>query len=139
MLAVLSPAKKLDFSPATAHVIPTTPSLMKDAESLMRTSRGLSQTKIRELMKLSAELAKLNYDRYHSFELPFTPDNAMPAALAFNGDVYRGLDARSLSSGPRRWRSTRASAGRPPRAASAAAGSPRKSVAPSGCGLWPPW
>ncbi|WP_052545846.1 peroxide stress protein YaaA [Enhygromyxa salina] len=103
MLAVLSPAKKLDFSPASASVHPTTPSLMKDAESLMRTTRGLSQTKIRELMHLSADLAKLNYDRYHSFELPFGPDNAMPAALAFNGDVYRGLDARSLSATDLGW------------------------------------
>ena len=48
-------------------------------------------------MSLSQDLAKLNYDRYRSFELPFTPKNALPAALTFNGDVYRGLKARELS------------------------------------------
>lgn len=103
MLAVLSPAKNLDFAPAPTPVPTTTPALMKDAQALMRTSRGLSQAKIRELMKLSAELAKLNYDRYRSFELPFTPDNALPAALAFNGDVYRGLSARTLSAEDLGW------------------------------------
>jgi cytoplasmic iron level regulating protein YaaA (DUF328/UPF0246 family) len=97
MLAVLSPAKNLDLSPSPLRVKTTQPALMKDAESLMRTTRGLSQKKIRELMKLSKELAKLNYDRYREFELPFSDDNAIPAALIFNGDVYRGLRAREFS------------------------------------------
>ncbi len=103
MLAVLSPAKKLDLTPQPLALAPTTPALMKDALSLMRTTRGLTQTKIRELMKLSPELAKLNYDRYRSFELPFTPSNATPASFAFAGDVYRGLDARTLSKADLEW------------------------------------
>lgn len=45
---------------------------MKDAESLMPTARGLTQAQISELMHLSADLARLNYDRYRAFELPFT-------------------------------------------------------------------
>lgn len=76
---------------------------MKDAASLMRTARGLSQKRLRELMSLSKDLAKLNYERYRSFELPLTPDNAMPAALVFDGQVYRGLDARSLSAEDLAW------------------------------------
>ena len=97
MLTVLSPAKALDFSPSSLSVDPTEPVMMREASMLMRTTRGLSQKRIRELMSLSPELAKLNHERYHSFELPFNPDNALPAGLAFNGDVYRGLDARTLS------------------------------------------
>lgn len=97
MLAVISPAKNLDLSPIERAVDTTQPELMDDASSLMKTTRGLSQTKIRELMNLSASLAKLNYDRYRAFELPFTNENSMPAALVFNGDVYRGLRARELS------------------------------------------
>lgn len=97
MLAVISPAKNLDLSPVERQVDTTQPELMSDAQSLMKTTRGLSQTKIRELMNLSADLAKLNYDRYRAFEVPFTNDNAQPAALVFNGDVYRGLAARELS------------------------------------------
>lgn len=97
MLAVLSPAKNLDLSPLAQPIAATQPALMKDAESLMKTARGLSQANIRELMSLSADLAKLNYARYRAFELPFTPDNALPAALIFNGDVYRGLRAREFT------------------------------------------
>ena len=103
MLAVLSPAKSLDWTPPATPVTATEPRMMKDAQSLMRTTRGLSQKRIRELMSLSADLAKLNYDRYRSFELPFTPENALPASLAFNGDVYRGLDARSLDTDQLEW------------------------------------
>ena len=96
MIAVLSPAKKLNLTPSAIKLRTTQPSLMADAESLMNTTRGLSQTKISELMSLSKDLAKLNYDRYRAFELPFSEANALPAVMAFNGDVYRGLDARGL-------------------------------------------
>lgn len=97
MLAVLSPAKSLDWTSPSQAVEASQPALMRDATMLMKTTRGLTQKKIRELMNLSPELAKLNYDRYHGFELPFTPENSLPAGLAFNGDVYRGLNARTLS------------------------------------------
>ncbi len=97
MLAVISPAKNLNESPVEGAIETTQPDLMADAESLMKTARGLTQTKIRELMSLSENLAKLNYDRYRAFALPFTNDNALPAALMFDGDVYRGLRARELS------------------------------------------
>jgi len=103
MIAVLSPAKNLDLTPPAIKLSTTQPALMADAESLMKTTRGLSQTKIRELMSLSEDLAKLNYDRYRAFELPFSDANALPAALAFNGDVYRGLDARELSAPDLDW------------------------------------
>lgn len=103
MLAVLSPAKSLNLDPVVREAPATEPVLMKDATSLMRTARGLTQTKIRELMGISADLAKLNYERYRSFELPFTEDNALPAALTFNGDVYRGLSARSLADDDLQW------------------------------------
>lgn len=103
MLAVLSPAKSLNLDPVEEPLPTTEPALMKDASSLMRTTRNLSQKRIRELMSLSPDLAKLNYERYRSFELPFTPDNALPAALTFNGDVYRGLRARELSEGDLDW------------------------------------
>lgn len=96
MLAVLSPAKNLDTSPPPLAVKSAPPALMDETQELMKTTRNLSQKKIRELMKLSEDLAKLNFDRFRSFELPFDDDNAMPAGFMFNGDVYRGLDFRTL-------------------------------------------
>jgi uncharacterized protein len=107
MLAVLSPAKSLDLSSPSTPVPATQPELMGDAATLMRTTRGLTQKRIRELMNLSPELAKLNYERYHAFELPFNKDNALPAGLIFNGDVYRGLDARTLSEQQLDWAQNR--------------------------------
>jgi len=103
MLAVLSPAKSLDWSPTPMTLQVTEPPLMDEAAKLMRTTRSLTQKRIRELMGLSADLAKLNYERYRSFDLPFTADNAEPAGLVFNGDVYRGLNARSLSKDQLEW------------------------------------
>ena len=103
MIAALSPAKNLDLTPSAIQLRATQPAFMAEAESLMKTTRGLSQAKIRELLNLSQDLAKLNYDRYRSFELPFSEANALPAALAFNGDVYRGLDARDLSARQLDW------------------------------------
>lgn len=103
MLAVLSPAKSLCLDPVDAELPATQPVFMKDAGSLMRTARGLTQKRIRELMSLSQELAKLNYDRYRSFDVPFDEENALPAALMFDGEVYRGLNARALSPDALRW------------------------------------
>ncbi|MGK0170451.1 MAG: cytoplasmic iron level regulating protein YaaA (DUF328/UPF0246 family) [Gammaproteobacteria bacterium] len=103
MLAVISPAKALDFSPPATEVPVTEPALMRDASILMKTTRGLTQKRIGELMNLSPDLARLNYERYRSFELPFDQSNALPAGLVFNGDVYRGLDARSLSVDDLEW------------------------------------
>ena len=103
MLALLSPAKSLDFTPSSIDVQPTQPVLMKDAMSLMGTARGLTQKKLRELMKLSPDLAKINYDRFRSFELPFDVDNALAAGLAFDGAVYKGLNARGLSREDLEW------------------------------------
>lgn len=103
MLSVLSPAKSLDLSPPPFQPPVRQPPLMSDTESLMKTTRRLTQTKLRELMNLSPALAKLNYDRFRAFELPFSEDNANVAAFTFDGEVYRGLDARSLSEKDLMW------------------------------------
>jgi uncharacterized protein len=103
MLAVLSPAKSLRLDPTPPELPVSQPAFMDDTSALMRTTRGLSQTRIRELMNISSELAKLNYDRFRSFELPFGSENALPAALMFDGDVYRGLAARELDAKALAW------------------------------------
>jgi uncharacterized protein len=96
MLVLLSPAKNLDFSPARA-VAMTTPVMGEHTALLSRTTRNLSGAKLRELMDISEELARLNKDRFQHFDDPDTIE--MPAAFAFAGEVYRGLDARSLDDG----------------------------------------
>ena len=93
MLAVISPAKKLDFetdAPAGKH---TQPQFLDDSEILVEMARGLSRGDLARTMKLSDKLADLNYKRYQAFSRPFTLANAKPAALIFNGDTYVGLGA----------------------------------------------
>ncbi|TCS61365.1 peroxide stress protein YaaA [Varunaivibrio sulfuroxidans] len=97
MLALISPAKKLDFSPLTEPLPHSQGDFLDDTQELMETARTLSRQDLRRLMKLSDALADLNYRRFQDFSPPFDTTNAKQAALAFAGDTYIGLDARSLS------------------------------------------
>ena len=84
MLAVISPAKKLDFETEPKFEEHTLPDLMEDIEILVKTARKLSRAKLKQTMKLSDPLADLNYQRYQDFSTPFHLGNAKQAAcLAF--------------------------------------------------------
>lgn len=106
MLIVLSPAKRLDFAPAPDAPPATTPRLMGDTANLARTTRNLTQADLRRLMGISADLAKLNQARFKAFD-PGATDEGLQAALAFAGDVYQGLDARSLDRAALDWAQAR--------------------------------
>ena len=103
MLAVVSPAKKLDTSSLNRALPLTQPGLLEDTEALMRTTRGLKASDLQSLMSISENLATLNHERFQSFSTPFTVDNSKPAALMFNGDTYTGLDASTLSDADLTW------------------------------------
>jgi cytoplasmic iron level regulating protein YaaA (DUF328/UPF0246 family) len=97
MLIFLSPAKSLDFKTPPHVTTFTQPAWLKDSEKLIKQLRKLSPADIANLMSLSDPLALLNFNRYADWSLPFTPENAKPAVLAFDGDVYDGLAAKTLS------------------------------------------
>lgn len=97
MLAVLSPAKKLDFDRVSADLPVTEPVLAADTALLAKRTRRLKRADIARLMSLSETLAELNYQRFQAFSDAPDGDAARPAALAFAGDTYVGLDAPSLS------------------------------------------
>ncbi len=103
MLTLLSPAKTLDFSAAPEGLPTTTPSLEKDIAVLMKRCKELDLPSLRKLMKLSQPLAELNHQRFQDMSLPFTDENSKPSLLAFQGDVYKGLDAGSLSAADLEW------------------------------------
>lgn len=95
MIAVVSPAKNLDFK--TPHnTEPTQPRLMECTEELIQVLRKKSVDEVKDLMSISKQLAGLNVHRYKEFALEHTADNSKPAALAFNGDVYQGLKAETF-------------------------------------------
>lgn len=96
MLALVSPAKKLDFEsdvPVTAH---SDMRFRDEALDLAKILGDKSKAEIKSLMSLSDNLAQLNYDRYQGFDQDFTPETSRAAAYAFKGDTYVGLDAYSL-------------------------------------------
>jgi len=100
MLVVVSPAKNLDFDSSVPSFVTDSlsqPALLKNVKELLKTCKKLSPADLSSMMKISDKLAILNAERFSSFEFPFTADNARPAMFAFNGDVYAGLDASSLS------------------------------------------
>lgn len=94
MLTVISPAKSLDLVPVP--VAPTLPLWQDEATRLARTARNLTLGGLRDLMGISDDLARLNRDRFRAFSADPAPEQTWPAAFAFNGDTYRGLDFRSL-------------------------------------------
>ena len=98
MLALLSPAKKLDFCAPATELPHTQPQFLEDTEQLLKKARRLSGQKLQDLMGISEALAPLNRERFQEIELPAVPEKGKQAALAFAGDTYVGLDAPSLSS-----------------------------------------
>ena len=94
MLVVISPAKKLDW--AVRDVATTTPDFLDDAAELIDAARGLSVGDLKSLMSLSENLATLNRDRFQTYVKAPEADLTRPAALAFAGDTYQGLEADSL-------------------------------------------
>ena len=101
MLVVISPAKRLDW--AERDVPTTQPEMQDDAIRLAKTARNLTLDNLRKLMDLSADLAKLNRDRFKAFEDAPGADLTRPAALAFAGDTYQGLEASSLDEDALAW------------------------------------
>lgn len=98
MLVVLSPAKKIDTAPTECPGT-TEPAFGPEARELAEVARGLSAAELRRLMRISENLAGLNAGRFARFgEMP-----RKPAALAFAGDTYRGLEARTLDPEEMEW------------------------------------
>ncbi|WP_334013651.1 peroxide stress protein YaaA [Alteromonas sp. S167] len=97
MLVVVSPAKNLDFESSIPVSDFSQPAMLEDTDRLMEVCRTLSPADLSSLMKISDKLATLNANRFAEFTTPFTTDNARQAMYAFNGDVYTGLDAYTLS------------------------------------------
>ncbi|GGB31409.1 UPF0246 protein [Sphingomonas metalli] len=92
MIAVLSPAKTLDYESDLPRIAATRPRLGDEAATLARAAARLPQKRLSALMKISPALAKLNADRFRDFA--DAPER--PAMFAFAGDVYTGLEAKSL-------------------------------------------
>ena len=96
MLALISPAKKLDTDSEAPLDDFTVPQLLDKSGELVDTVKDLGKTKLKSLMKISDALTELNHARFEQYETPFTPNNAKQAVFTFRGDTFVGLDADTL-------------------------------------------
>lgn len=103
MLAVVSPAKKMDFDAADPALPASRPDFPEDTDILAETARGLSRSELQQLMKLSDKLAELNHQRFKAFSSTPGEDETKQAVLAFSGDTYTGLDAGTLDADDLAW------------------------------------
>ncbi len=101
MLIVVSPAKRLDWSETGLQT--TAPEFQTDANRLAAHARQLNLTRLKALMKLSDDLARLNRDRFRDFAADPATQDVRPAVRAFAGDTYVGLDAASFDTDDLEW------------------------------------
>lgn len=102
MLAILSPAKSLDTTQPTSKPIRTQPVFESDTAILLGVMKKKSPNKLKAMMGISDKLASLNHQRFQTMTVPGAEDG-IPASMLFAGDVYRGLDARSLDERGLEW------------------------------------
>jgi cytoplasmic iron level regulating protein YaaA (DUF328/UPF0246 family) len=106
MLYLLSPAKSLDYetpTPPAVQALATEPQFLPQSGALIKLLKTKTAADIGDLMDLSPALSELNVARYKAWRPQFTPANSKPAVLAFNGDVYDGLQAGQLDAAQLDW------------------------------------
>ena len=98
MLVLISPAKIQNFKPQTVTELYTLPEFLKQSEQLIQLIKELSTSELAKLLDINSNLTQLNIDRYFNWHLPFSPQNAKQAVLTFDGEAFRGLNAKTFSS-----------------------------------------
>lgn len=92
MLAVISPAKTLDFESVCPALPTTIPDFLNRSSELASVLRKKSRKQLEELMSISPALAEVNFHRFQEWKVPYSADTARGALFAFKGDVYTGFD-----------------------------------------------
>ena len=97
MIAVISPAKKLNFNAESPIKAFTQCDFLDESKKLVDKAKDYTFDDIMKLMSVSENIANLTVNRFQAWNLPFDKQNAKQAALAFNGDTYTGLEAETFS------------------------------------------
>lgn len=98
MKIVISPAKSLDFESQIPVTATSTMSFLKEAQTVHKVLKKLKPNDLADLMSISSKLADLNWQRNQERDFEnFTAANSRPAVYAFNGDVYLGLEAKTIT------------------------------------------
>lgn len=97
MKIIISPAKSLDFETKVPTSLHTQPRFLEQSVKLNKKLKTLSRKKLSDLMKISNDLANLNFERNHSWNIPFNTENSKQAIYAFTGEVFRGINVNSIA------------------------------------------
>ena len=97
MKIVISPAKSLNFESELPTQTFSEAAFLKEARQVHKELKKMKPKDLSNLMDISDKLAELNWERNQSWKTPFTPDNSRPAIYAFDGEVYTGVDAYTIS------------------------------------------
>jgi len=96
MKVIISPAKSLDFESKVPTTEFTQPVFIEQAEKLSTVLKKKSAKQLSKLMHISDNLGQLNYERNQQWQLPFTLKNSRQAIFAFTGQVFQGIDVKSI-------------------------------------------
>ena len=97
MVIIISPAKILNLKPQTLISDFTIPDFIAKSEQLVNYMQQLDINDLIDLYSSTVLIAKTNYSRFRNWHLPFTPDNAKQAVLMYNGEVFNGLGAKTMT------------------------------------------
>lgn len=97
MKILLSPAKLMSLETSGSWNKSSTPKFLSEAQTVMERLSNLSVEELQKLMSISKDLAEMNWERNSEWKPKPNAKNSIQAALAFKGEVYRGLDATNLS------------------------------------------
>jgi cytoplasmic iron level regulating protein YaaA (DUF328/UPF0246 family) len=96
MIAILSPAKRMESDPGREVPYKTEPRFLEEAAELMEKLREYDVEGIKELMNVSDKIVELNHQRFAEWRADAYEEASVPAVFAFQGDVYQGLAAEEL-------------------------------------------
>ncbi len=107
MLFVISPAKSLDYLTPPPAALPRTPTrLRRESAALIKILKPMKTAELQALMDISEPLADLSRARFKAWKAAEDPPNAKQAMWAFDGDVYDGLQAKTLAPAQWQWAQT---------------------------------
>lgn len=97
MLAIISPSKNLNDQPEHITDEYSIPSFLEESKVLIEKLRTFTPKKLQKIMSINSKLATLNFERFHNWSGSVSPADAHRAILMFNGEVFNGLQAKTLS------------------------------------------
>ena len=92
MLMLIAPSKTQRVDVESWQDV-SSPALLAESETLIRELQKYSVDELGQLMKMSEKLAVQTHERIHSFQTPFSENNAKPALAVFEGDVYSRIES----------------------------------------------